>query len=86
MPEEMLEVIDENENVIGLALKSQLHDPKRKEKLLHRSVHVYVIDFASNKLWIQKRSPKMDLYAGFWDTCVAGARRPWRDARANGLA
>ena len=70
--EELLEIIDENENVLGVAPRKDFHDPKRKEKLLHRSVHVYVIDSKSNKLWIQKRSMDLELYAGFWDTCVAG--------------
>jgi len=68
----MLEIIDDNENVIGLAPRKDFHDPKRKEKLLHRAVHVIVIDVATGKIWAQKRSEKMDLYPETWEGGVGG--------------
>lgn len=69
---EQLEIIDENENVIGLAPRKEFHDPERKQKLLHRVAHVVAIDLSTGKIWAQKRTENVDLYPGTWEGGVGG--------------
>lgn len=70
--EEFLEIIDEKENVIGLAPRSEFHDPKRKKKLLHKEAHVIAIDAATGKIWCQKRSAKKAVFPNLWEVGAAG--------------
>lgn len=72
MSEEPLEIIDENENVTGLAPRKEFHDPTRNPKLLHRVAHVIAIDISTGKLWAQKRAENTDLYPGLWEGGIGG--------------
>ncbi len=54
-PEEIFDVVDENDNVIGQAPRSQVH----ARGLLHRAVHVFVFD-TQGRLLLQKRSATKD--------------------------
>lgn len=66
-PNEMFDVVDSQDNVIGRASRKEVHD----KGLLHRSVHVLVFD-PQGRLFLQKRSPEKDENPGYWDTSSAG--------------
>lgn len=66
--EEYFDIIDEQGRVIRQATRAECHtDPK----LIHRTVHVLVID-ARERIFLQKRSPDKDIQPGKWDTSVGG--------------
>ena len=65
---EMLELVDKNGNVRGIARRSDVHgDPS----LIHRVVHILVFD-KKGRLLLQKRSMSKDVAPGKWDTSVGG--------------
>jgi isopentenyl-diphosphate delta-isomerase type 1 len=73
--EEMLEVLDTEGRVVGLAARSELHtDPSR----IHRVVHVLVFN-KQGSLLLQKRSKNKDTAPGRWDTSVGGHVNPGED-------
>ena len=69
---EFLEGIDENERVIGIAPRSEVHNKSRKKKLFHREAHVIVIDAATGKIWCQKRAAWKDVFPNKWEVGAAG--------------
>ena len=72
---ELLEVVDRNGKVQGLAKRSEVHsDPT----LIHRVVHVLVFD-KKGRLLLQRRSMKKDVAPGKWDTSVGGHVNPGED-------
>jgi isopentenyldiphosphate isomerase len=75
MDEELLEIIDEEGNVLGLAPRSEIHG---NPTLLHRVVHVLVFNSGGNLL-LQKRSMRKDVAPGRWDTSVGGHVAPGED-------
>ena len=64
---EIYNVVDENDRVIGTASRKQIH----KRNLLHRSVHILVFN-SRNELFLQKRALCKDENPGLWDTSSAG--------------
>jgi isopentenyl-diphosphate delta-isomerase type 1 len=68
MTEETLEIVDENGNTIGTALRSEIHG---NPSLLHKVVHILVFN-EKGELLLQKRSMKKDVAPGKWDTSVGG--------------
>ncbi len=64
---EIYDVVDKNDNVIGRASRKHIH----ANKLLHRSVHILVFN-SKNELYLQKRSFSKDESPGLWDTSSAG--------------
>lgn len=65
--QELLDVVDENDRVIGVQSRGEIH----AQGLMHRSVHILV--FNSNaELFIQKRSMSKDNHPGRWDSSAAG--------------
>ena len=66
MPE-LLDVVDENNNVIG----QEERDVCLKKKLLHRAIHVFVFN-SKGELLIQKRSMKKKIYPGAWTSSCSG--------------
>ncbi len=65
---EIFDVVDENDRVIGQALRSRCHgDPS----LIHRVAHVLVFN-SRGQLLLQKRSMTKDVQPGRWDTSVGG--------------
>jgi isopentenyl-diphosphate delta-isomerase type 1 len=68
MSEELLEIVDESGNVLGVAPRSEVHG---NPELLHRVVHVLVFN-SSGELLLQKRSLSKDVAPGRWDTSVGG--------------
>lgn len=72
---ELLEIVDDQDRVIGLRPRSQCHgDPA----LVHRVCHVLIIN-AQGELLLQKRSMSKDIQPGAWDTSVGGHLDPGED-------
>jgi len=66
MPE-LLDVVDENDNVIG----QEERDVCLAKNLLHRSVHVFVFN-SKGELLLQKRSMKKKIFPGRWCASCSG--------------
>jgi len=71
---EWLEVVDENDEVIGLERRGVIH----ARGLMHRSAQVLVVNSA-NELFLQKRSESKDEFPGLWDSSAAGHVNPGED-------
>lgn len=67
MSEEIFDVVDDRDVVIGHAPRSEVH----RRKLRHRAVHVLVFN-ARGELFLQKRSMKKDCFPGTWDSSASG--------------
>lgn len=66
-----LTIIDEKDNVLGKVETAKVH----KEHLLHRSVHVFLVN-SKNKILCRKIPSTSPLYPGEWSTGV-GAHVPF---------
>ena len=66
--EEVFEIVDENDQVIGTALRSECHG---NPDLIHRTAHVIVFN-SNNEILLQKRAASKDIQPGKWDTAVGG--------------
>lgn len=66
---EIFDIYDEAGNCIGTAPRSECHG---NPALIHRTVHVAVIDPATGDLLLQKRRMDKDIQPGKWDTAVGG--------------
>lgn len=67
MPQEVLAVVDDNDNIVGHKPRHIIHT----EGLKHRAVHILVFD-DRGLLFLQKRSMEKDQNPGLWDTSAAG--------------
>jgi isopentenyldiphosphate isomerase len=65
--QELLDVVDENDRVIEVRTRGEIH----AQGLMHRSVHILVFN-NSGDLFIQKRSMSKDNEPGMWDSSAAG--------------
>ena len=78
---EFFDIVDENDQVIGQAPRSQCHgDPS----LVHRVAHVLLFN-SRGELLLQKRSLNKDIQPGRWDTSVGGHLDPGEDYRTAAL-
>jgi len=79
--DEWFEIFDSHGQSLGRQQRAHVH----REGLWHKSAQVFVFDTA-NRLYLQRRTPDKDLYAGLWDysvgehlipgeTYLAGAQR-----------
>ena len=68
---EILEVVDEKNQVIGMASRWEIH----QKSLRHRSVHIFIFN-SKGDLYLQKRSPHKDQYPEHWDSSAAGHTDP----------
>ena len=67
--EEYFDIVDENDQVIGIAPRSRCHgDPS----LIHRTAHVVVLHPDGQRILLQKRAMTKDIQPGKWDTAVGG--------------
>jgi isopentenyldiphosphate isomerase len=66
--EEVFDVVDEQDRVIGTAGRADVHG---NPSLIHRVAHVLVTD-RLERLFLQKRSDAKDVQPGKWDTSVGG--------------
>jgi len=64
---ELLDVVDEDNCVIGQATRGEIH----KRHLRHRACHMIVFDLAGRVL-VQRRGAGKDSGAGLWDSSAAG--------------
>jgi isopentenyldiphosphate isomerase len=67
MSEEIFDVVNERDEVIGRAPRREVH----ARKLWHRAVHVLVFS-SRDEVFLQKRSLKKDTAAGLWDSSSSG--------------
>ncbi|MGB9602795.1 MAG: NUDIX hydrolase [Verrucomicrobiia bacterium] len=67
MSEEIYNVVDENDAVIGSAPRSEIH----RLGLKHRAVHILIFN-SSGEVFLQKRSMKKDRSPGVWDSSASG--------------
>ena len=65
--EELLDVVDENDRLIGVKTRGEIH----ARGLMHRAVHILVFNSAGD-LFLQKRSLSKDENPGLWDSSAAG--------------
>jgi len=66
--QEIFDIVDINDNVIGQATRRECHsDPN----LIHRAVFVLIFNDNNHVLW-QKRSHTKDVSPGEWTTSVSG--------------
>ena len=67
MSEEIFDVVNERDEVIGQRPRSEVH----RMGLLHRAVHVLVFN-SRGEIFLQKRSMKKDRQPGLWDSSSSG--------------
>jgi isopentenyldiphosphate isomerase len=65
--EEIFDVVNERDEVIGQETRSQVH----RLGLMHRAVHVLVFN-QCGEIFLQKRSLKKDRQPGLWDSSASG--------------
>jgi isopentenyldiphosphate isomerase len=65
--EEIMDIVDENDNVIGQEKRSFI----RKKNLLHRGCAVMVFN-SKGEVLVHKRSKDKDLYPSCWDFVLGG--------------
>jgi isopentenyldiphosphate isomerase len=83
MPDELLDVIDDSDQVITQATRSDVH----VRGLSHRGVHVFLFT-PQGELLIQKRSADRSQYASLWDCSVSEhvkAGESYQEAARRGL-
>jgi isopentenyl-diphosphate delta-isomerase type 1 len=67
MSEEIFDVVNDRDEVIGQKPRSEVH----RLKLKHRAIHVLVFN-SHGELFLQKRSLKKDCFPGAWDSSASG--------------
>ena len=67
MNEDIFDVVNDDDKIIGRELRSVVH----ARELLHRAVHVLVYN-AAGQLFLQKRSMAKDNDPGLWDSSCSG--------------
>jgi len=67
MSEEIFDVVNERDEIIGQAPRREVH----QRKLNHRAVHVLIFN-ARGQLFLQKRSLTKDCFPGTWDSSASG--------------
>jgi len=67
MTEEIFDIVNERDEVIGRAPRSEVH----ARGLLHRATHVLVFN-ARGEVFLQKRSMLKDRQPGVWDSSSSG--------------
>lgn len=67
MAEEIFDVVNDRDEVIGQAPRGQVH----RQGLKHRAVHIFLFDPAG-RLFIQKRAATKDTFPGRYDSSASG--------------
>jgi len=67
MSEEVFDVVNERDEVIGQKPRSEVH----RLGLLHRAAHILVFN-SRGQVFLQKRSMKKDRQPGVWDSSASG--------------
>jgi isopentenyl-diphosphate Delta-isomerase len=67
MPKETLNIVDDNDNIIGIEDRKVIH----QKGLLHREVHVYFVT-PKNEIIFQHRAKNKDTFPDLFDATVGG--------------
>jgi isopentenyl-diphosphate delta-isomerase type 1 len=67
VPDEMFDIVNDNDEVIGQMPRRIVHRDGHK----HRAVHVLVFD-SRGRIFLQKRSMAKDTFPGAWDSSASG--------------
>jgi isopentenyl-diphosphate delta-isomerase type 1 len=67
MAEEIFDVVNDRDEVIGQAPRGQVH----RQGLKHRAVHIFLFD-PDGRLFIQKRAATKDTFPGRYDSSASG--------------
>jgi isopentenyl-diphosphate Delta-isomerase len=67
MSEEIFDVVNERDEIVGCAPRREVH----RTGLKHRAVHVFVFN-ARGEVFLQKRSMSKDSSPGLWDSSASG--------------
>jgi len=65
---ESLDVVNENDEMIDTRPRGEIHE----KGLLHRAVHIFLLNRTGNEIYLQKRSHLKDTHAGKWDSSASG--------------
>jgi isopentenyldiphosphate isomerase len=71
MPEELFEVVNDQDQVLELRPRAEVH----RLGLKHRAVHVLVFN-SRGEVFLQKRSLTKDCFPGTWDSSASGHVAP----------
>jgi len=67
MAEEILDVVNESNEIVGSAPRKGIH----KTSLLHRSAHIFLLD-SQGRIWLEKRALTTDTFPGYYNSSAAG--------------
>ena len=67
MSQEIFDVVNESDEVIGRATRAEVHE----RGLMHRAIHVLVFN-SRGQVFLQKRSLRKDRQPGLWDSSASG--------------
>ncbi|MEM7564203.1 MAG: NUDIX domain-containing protein [Pseudomonadota bacterium] len=65
--EELLDVVDENDRVVDVKTRGEIH----ASHLMHRAIHILLFN-SKGEVFLQKRSMSKDENPGLWDSSAAG--------------
>lgn len=65
---ESLDVVNEKDEVIDTLPRPEIHE----KNLLHRAVHVFLLNKSGSEIYLQKRSHLKDSHPGKWDSSASG--------------
>jgi isopentenyl-diphosphate delta-isomerase type 1 len=65
--EEIFDVVDENDNVIGKATRKEVHN----KKLIHRSVMFFIFD-KKGRILVTQRTKAKDMFPEYWSITLGG--------------
>ncbi len=65
--EEMIDIVDENNRIIGEAPRKGIH----KTDKMHRAVHIFLFD-RSGRMWLELRSADTDTFPLHYNSAAAG--------------
>jgi isopentenyldiphosphate isomerase len=64
---ELLDVVDDEDNVVGKATRGQCHD----KRLTHRSVMFFILD-SSGRVLVNRRAKDKEFFGGQWSIVLGG--------------
>lgn len=64
---EIIDIVDQNDNVIGTAPRKGIHNTST----LHRAAHIFLIN-SEGKIWLELRAMHCDNYPGHYSSSAAG--------------
>ncbi len=67
MPNELFDIVDENDNIIGQAQREECHI----KHLIHRSVMFFIFN-EEGKVLVTKRTQSKDFFPGYWSIVLGG--------------